>query len=52
VLTYLSLGTAGLPIFADFSSGYHTLLGPTGGYLIGFLILPLYSGKLMFESWS
>ncbi|MGL9688340.1 MAG: biotin transporter BioY [Wolbachia sp.] len=37
VLTYLSLGTAGLPIFADFSSGYHTLLGPTGGYLIGFL---------------
>ncbi|MGL9761877.1 MAG: biotin transporter BioY [Wolbachia sp.] len=37
VLTYLSLCTAGLPIFADFSSGYHALLGATGGYLIGFL---------------
>lgn len=37
VLTYLSLGTAGLPIFAGFPSGYHILLGPTGGYLIGFL---------------
>ncbi|MGL9731697.1 MAG: biotin transporter BioY [Wolbachia sp.] len=37
VLTYLSLGTAGLSIFVDFSSGYHTLIGPTGEYLIGFL---------------
>ncbi|MCA4775154.1 biotin transporter BioY [Wolbachia endosymbiont of Mansonella ozzardi] len=46
VLTYLSLGTAGLPIFAGFSSGYHTLLGPTGGYLIGFLAAVMAMGKV------
>ncbi|NUX01646.1 biotin transporter BioY [Wolbachia endosymbiont of Madathamugadia hiepei] len=46
VLTYLSLGTAGLPIFAGFSSGYHTLLGPTGGYLIGFLVAVMAMGEV------
>jgi len=35
---YLALGALGLPIFASFSGGYHCLLGPTGGYLFGFLI--------------
>nr|WP_246168569.1 biotin transporter BioY [Wolbachia endosymbiont of Ctenocephalides felis wCfeT] len=37
VLTYLSLGAAGFPVFANFSGGYHIFLGPTGGYLIGCL---------------
>jgi len=46
VLTYLSLGTAGLPIFADFSGGYHTLLGPIGGYLIGFLAAVMVMGEV------
>jgi len=33
---YLALGAAGLPIFAQASSGLPYLLGPTGGYLLGF----------------
>lgn len=38
ILAYLALGALGLPIFAEFRSGYSCLLGPTGGYLIGFLV--------------
>ncbi|CCE77524.1 MULTISPECIES: biotin transporter BioY [Wolbachia] len=38
VLTYLSLGAAGFPVFANFSGGHHIFLGPTGGYLIGCLV--------------
>ncbi|MCP3064956.1 biotin transporter BioY [Myxococcus sp. K38C18041901] len=36
-LAYLLLGAVGLPFFAKAASGWATLLGPTGGYLVGFL---------------
>ncbi len=34
---YLFLGAVGLPVFANFKSGAAVIVGPTGGYLIGFL---------------
>lgn len=34
---YLFLGALGLPVFAEFLGGLPILLGPTGGYLLGFL---------------
>ena len=37
VLVYLLLGAAGVPVFAGFRGGIGVLLGPTGGYLWGFL---------------
>ena len=37
VLVYLALGAAGLPVFSKFSGGAAVLIGPTGGYLIGYL---------------
>lgn len=37
VLVYLLLGTAGVPVFTGFRGGFSVLLGPTGGYLWGFL---------------
>lgn len=46
VLTYLSLGAAGLPVLANFSGGYHALLGPTGGYLIGCLVAVMVMSKV------
>ena len=43
VLTYLLLGAIGVPVFAGFSSGFGALLGNTGGYLLGFLLIgPAY----------
>ncbi len=38
VLAYITIGVAGLPMFAKLSSGLHILFGATGGYLIGYLI--------------
>jgi biotin transport system substrate-specific component len=38
---YLLLGLFGLPIFSGFRGGPQVLLGPTGGYLVGYFILAL-----------
>jgi len=35
---YVGLGVAGLPWFAGFSGGLAAIAGPSGGYLIGFVI--------------
>lgn len=37
ILVYLGLGAVGLPVFTGFRGGIGMLLGPTGGYLWGFL---------------
>ena len=37
ILLYLLLGAIGLPVFAGFTGGFSALIGPTGGFLIGFL---------------
>ena len=41
VLTYLLLGAVGLPVFAGFKGGISVLVNTTGGYLLGFLLIPL-----------
>lgn len=43
--TYLGLGAAGLPIFAGGAASL-ALLGPTGGYLMGFVAASLLTGTL------
>ena len=41
VLVYLLLGAVGVPVFSGFGGGLGKLLGPTGGYLFGFLFSAL-----------
>lgn len=41
VLIYILLGAIGLPVFAGFSGGIGSILGTTGGYIIGFLFSAL-----------
>ncbi len=41
---YVVMGVAGIPWFANFSGGYSVLFGPTGGYLIGFILAALFIG--------
>lgn len=37
MVLYVMLGLVGLPVFADGASGAGVLLGPSGGYLLGFV---------------
>lgn len=46
-LIYLSMGLAGLPVFAEGHGGYAVLLGPTGGYLVGFVLAAFLIGHIV-----
>ena len=46
MIVYTLLGISGLPVFAGGSSGMGVLLGPTGGYIIGFILAAYIIGKL------
>lgn len=37
MMTYLLIGAVGVPVFAGFTGGIGVILGPTGGYLVGYL---------------
>lgn len=51
VLTYLLLGSVGVPLFASFSFGISKIVGSNGGYFIGFLIavyvMPCLKGTIV-----
>ena len=37
VAVYVALGAVGLPVFSNFRGGISHLLGPTGGYIVGYV---------------
>jgi biotin transport system substrate-specific component len=41
---YLGLGIAGVPWFNNWTGGLAAIAGPTGGYLIGFILAALFLG--------
>jgi len=43
---YLALGAAGLPLFTGAAGGFAHLLGPTGGYLLGFVAAAWVTGSI------
>lgn len=51
VLLYLAEGAVGLPVFAN-GAGVAYLLGPTGGYLAGFLVAVVVVGWLAQRGWD
>ena len=51
VLAYIIEGAAGMPVFA-FGGGFAFLLGPTGGYLIGFIPAAYITGRLAEKGWD
>lgn len=46
ILVYLILGAIGLPVYAGGAAGFGVILGPTGGFLIGFLFQALQVAQL------
>ena len=43
-LVYLLLGFVGLPVFSNYMGGAERLVGPTGGYLVGYLPMMFLAG--------
>jgi biotin transport system substrate-specific component len=49
--SYLVLGAVGLPVFAS-GAGIAYMAGPTGGYLVGFLLAAVLLGYLADRGWG
>lgn len=47
VALYLAMGAAGLPVFAEHSSGLGTFTQPSAGYLLSFPVAALVGGLMM-----
>lgn len=52
VLAYLAEGLAGVPVFAAATAGPAYMAGPTGGYLLGFLVAATSIGWLAERGWD
>lgn len=51
VCLYVIEGLIGLPVFAGGASGAARLIGPTGGYIVGFVAAAAVVGALMDRGW-
>ena len=44
---YLTLGSVGIPVFSGFTGGLSRLVGPTGGYFIGYFAIIICEGAFL-----
>ena len=47
MIVYVLLGAAGVPVFAGFSGGFGVIAGPTGGYIIGYILTAFITGIII-----
>lgn len=52
IVAYLVEGGAGLPFFAGGGSGWGAFVGPTGGYLLGFVVAAYVTGFFCERGWD
>ncbi|SHJ30361.1 biotin transport system substrate-specific component [Bradyrhizobium lablabi] len=52
VMAYLAEGASGLPVFAGPVGGLAPLVGPTAGYLVGFVAAAFVTGYLSERGWD
>lgn len=50
ILLYILIGLVGVPVFSGFSGGPGKLLGPTGGYIIGYIFVGIIAGWFIDKS--
>lgn len=44
VIIYILIGIVGVPVFSSFGSGLQKVVGPTGGYLMGYIAAAFIAG--------
>jgi biotin transport system substrate-specific component len=49
---YLFVGALGAPVYADQQHGWAVLTGPTGGYIVGFVLAAVLTGFLAQRRWD
>ncbi len=52
LLAYLVAGAVGLPVFAGGAAGIDALVGPTAGYLVGFVAAAAFVGWCAERGWT
>lgn len=46
-VVYMLVGMVGMPVFSGFTGGMGKLLGPTGGYIVGFIPMAVIAGLVI-----
>src|SRR5699024_2780446 len=46
MFAYMSLGLAGVPVFAQFTGGLTTVLSPSFGFILSFILVAYIAGKI------
>lgn len=52
MVLYILIGSVGVPVFSEASSGVDVVFGATGGYMIGFILAAALTGWLAARSWD
>jgi len=52
LLLYMAEGAMGIPVFAKAAAGPAVLMGPTGGYIMGFILAAAIIGYLAERGWD
>lgn len=47
VAVYLLIGLVGIPVFSGYTAGVARLVGPTGGFLVGYLLVTIVGGLIL-----
>ncbi|WP_087971990.1 biotin transporter BioY [Oceanobacillus rekensis] len=47
MICYAAIGAVGIPVFAGFSGGPQVLVGPSGGYIFGFIAAAFITGLIL-----
>lgn len=52
LVAYVLEGAVGLPVFANLRAGAGVIMGPTGGYILGFVVAAAATGFLAERGWD
>ncbi|WP_042144474.1 biotin transporter BioY [Paucisalibacillus sp. EB02] len=47
MICYMAIGAVGVPVFAGFGAGIQVLVGPSGGYVFGFIAAAFITGLIL-----